>query len=261
VTVYPARQEGDRWRAVWYEGGRRRQCESVSEYGLAARLAKVTERLTADAPGLELPGADLIAYYLSPSRHPAGRPWSRKHADTQSRLCRKYLAPVIASLRCEDIKVADMQAAVNNAPTPGEGDRLARCISALVTAGIDAGYLTNPRLRNTRWQPGDRPPPQPRTTTAGESALYVDQADIPAHTDVTALASALAYLHPDYEFMAYAADLPLTPRHLVAVIELRPPRPPPRSSAVLVAVRIGVTVPEPRLTTNTVFPSGVTAIA
>ena len=27
VTVYPARGAGDRWRAVWYEGGRRRQCE------------------------------------------------------------------------------------------------------------------------------------------------------------------------------------------------------------------------------------------
>ena len=33
VTVYPARGAGDRWRAVWYEGGRRRQCESVSEAG------------------------------------------------------------------------------------------------------------------------------------------------------------------------------------------------------------------------------------
>ena len=83
VTVYPARGAGDRWRAVWYEGGRRRQCESVSEAGLAAKLEKVTERLVADAPGMERPGSDLIAFYLSPDRHPAGRAWSRKHADTQ----------------------------------------------------------------------------------------------------------------------------------------------------------------------------------
>ena len=27
ITVYPARSAGDRWRAVWYEDGRRRQCE------------------------------------------------------------------------------------------------------------------------------------------------------------------------------------------------------------------------------------------
>jgi hypothetical protein len=142
VTVYPAREPGDRWRALWYENGRRRQCESVSEAGLAARLAKITERLTADAPGLEEPGSALIAHYLSPSRHPAARPWSRKHADTQRRLCTRYRTPAIGSLRCEDIKVADMQAAVNAAPTAGEGDRLARCISALVNAGLDGGYLS-----------------------------------------------------------------------------------------------------------------------
>src|ERR1035438_5693976 len=52
ITVYPARRAGDRWRAVWHEDGRRRQCESVSEEGLAAKLAKVSERLAADAPNL-----------------------------------------------------------------------------------------------------------------------------------------------------------------------------------------------------------------
>ena len=31
ITVYPARRAGDRWRAVWYEDGRRRQCEAVTE--------------------------------------------------------------------------------------------------------------------------------------------------------------------------------------------------------------------------------------
>ena len=184
VTVYPARVAGDRWRAVWYEGGRR-QCESVTEARLAARLAKVTERLTADAPGLELAGSELIAHYLSPGRHQADRSWSRKHADTQRRLCSRYLATAIGCLRCEDIKVSDFQAAVNAAPTAGEGDRLARCISALVNAGIAGGYLTNPRLKNVRWQPGNRPAPPPRTSVAGESALYVDQADIPATSDVT----------------------------------------------------------------------------
>ena len=48
VSVYPAREPGGRWRAVWYEGGVRRQCEAVSEDRLAVKLEKVTERLTAD---------------------------------------------------------------------------------------------------------------------------------------------------------------------------------------------------------------------
>jgi hypothetical protein len=147
---------------VWREDGVRRQCEAATEEKLAAKLARVTERLTADAPNLERPGADLIAYYLSPCRHPAARPWSAKHADTQRRLCERFVAPVITAICCQDIKVADMQKAVNAAPTAGEGARLHRCLSAMVTAGIRGGYLANPRLREVYWQGADRPAPGPR---------------------------------------------------------------------------------------------------
>ena len=202
ITVYPARGVGDRWRAVWYEDGKRRQCQSVSEAGLAAKLEKVSVRLAADAPGLERPGAELIAFYLSPGRHPAGKPWSRKHADTQRRLCQRYLAPVIAGLACEDIKTSHMQAAVNAAPTAKEGARVHRCVSALVSAGITGGYLASPRLKLVHWQAGDRPAPAPATTIAGESALYVDPAEIPAHPDVAKLGQALATLAEAYELMA-----------------------------------------------------------
>src|SRR5215475_12291022 len=45
ITVYPAREEGGRWRAVWHENGERQQCEARSEEKLAARLEKVAERL------------------------------------------------------------------------------------------------------------------------------------------------------------------------------------------------------------------------
>ena len=192
ITVYPAREEGDRWRAVWKEDGVRRQCEAATEEKLAAKLEKVTERLTADAPNLERPGADLIAYYLSPGRHPASRPWSAKHADTQRRLCERFVAPVITAITCQDIKVADMQKAVNAAPTGGEGARLHRCLSAMVTAGIRGGYLTNPRLREVYWQAGDRPAPGPQGSVQGESAQFVDPAEIPAGADVARLGQALA---------------------------------------------------------------------
>ena len=122
ITVYPAREEGDRWRAVWKENGERRQCEAKTEARLAEKLEKVTERLTADAPNMERPGADLIGYYLSPGRHPVGRPWSRKHADTQRRLCERYAAPAIDAVACQDIKTADMQRIVSAAPTAKEGN-------------------------------------------------------------------------------------------------------------------------------------------
>jgi hypothetical protein len=53
----------------------------VAEDELAAKLAKVTERPAADAPNLDRPGADLIAWYQCPDRHPVGSPWPRRHAD------------------------------------------------------------------------------------------------------------------------------------------------------------------------------------
>ena len=64
ITVYPARDKGGRWRAVWHEAGRREQCEAATEEELAAKLEQVKARLAADAPNMRRPGADLIAHYL-----------------------------------------------------------------------------------------------------------------------------------------------------------------------------------------------------
>ncbi len=65
ITVYPARWEGDRWRAVWYEpDGSRGQCQAASEERLVARLAAVCERLAADAPNMQRTGDELITHYL-----------------------------------------------------------------------------------------------------------------------------------------------------------------------------------------------------
>jgi integrase len=192
ITVYPAREDSGRWRAVWYEDGERQQCEAASEQKLAARLEKVAERLAADAPNMRRPGADLIGHYLDPDRLPVDARWSRKHADTQGRLCERFAVPVIGLLACEDIKTGHMQAIVNAAPTAGEGARVRGMISALVSAGLDSGYLANPRLAKVHWQAQGRPLPPPRVSTAGESGLWVDPAEIPSSGDVGRLGAALA---------------------------------------------------------------------
>jgi integrase len=62
----------------------------------------------------------------------------------------------------------------------------------MVTAGIAAGYLTSPRLKDVHWQAAGRPAPGPQVATAGESAQFVDPAEIPAHADVGRLGRALA---------------------------------------------------------------------
>jgi len=190
--VYPAREEQGRWRAVWHENGERQQCEAASEEKLTAKLEKVTERLEADAPNMTLRGADLIAFYLSSDRLPVQRQWSRKHAHTQRRLCERFAAPVIDGVICQDIRTEHMQKIVNAAPTPGEGDRVGGMISALVTAGLEGGYLASARLAKVHWQAGERPMPLPRGSVAGESVLWVDPAEVPADADVAGLGQALA---------------------------------------------------------------------
>ncbi|MGH3208797.1 MAG: hypothetical protein ACRDNO_13650 [Trebonia sp.] len=139
ITVYPAREEHGRWRAVWHENGQRQQCEATSEGKLAAKLAEVTERLEADAPNMTLRGTDLIAFYLSADRLPVQRQWSRKHTHTQRRLCERFAAPVIGAVVCQEITIRHMQQIVNAPPTPGEGKRVQGTISALVSAGIEGG--------------------------------------------------------------------------------------------------------------------------
>jgi hypothetical protein len=198
ITVYPAREGQDRWRAVWPENGSRRQCEAVSGERLAARLEKVTERLAAGAPDMERTGADLIAHYLDADRLPADQRWSRKHAHTQRRRCERFAAPVIGGVLCQDIKAWHMQQVVNAAPAAKEGARVHGMISALVGAGIEGGYLANPRLAKVHRKAGDRPLPPPRVSVAGESGLWVDPAEIPSAGDVEQLGKALAAgLHGD----------------------------------------------------------------
>ncbi|MGH3278023.1 MAG: hypothetical protein ACRDNW_02670 [Trebonia sp.] len=98
ITVYPARSEGGRWRAVWHEEGQRQQCEAATEDKLTAKLEKVKVRLEADAPKMRQPGTALIAHYLNPDRLPVSKRWSRKHAHSQGRLCALYAAPVIGAV-------------------------------------------------------------------------------------------------------------------------------------------------------------------
>jgi integrase len=141
---------------------------------------------------MERAGAGLIAHYLDPDRYPAQKRWSRKHAHTQRRLCERFAAPVIDAATCQDIRTGHMQQIVNAAPTAGEGDRVQGMIFALAGAGIEGGYLTSPRLAKVHWQAGDRLLPAQRVTVAGESGLWVDPAEIPAHDDIGKLGQALA---------------------------------------------------------------------
>lgn len=101
--MYPPEAGGEPWRAVFTENGQRRFRQGATEAKLAAKLAEVTERLSAGAGNMERPGADLIKHYPDPGRLPVQDRWSRKHAHTQRRLCERFAAPVIDAVTCQDI--------------------------------------------------------------------------------------------------------------------------------------------------------------
>jgi hypothetical protein len=96
ITVYPPRDKGGRWRAIWHEDGERQQCESVSEEKLAANLEKVRQRLSTGAasispvPGRRRPKTEILipngsvvtaAPVLLGPRH--DRPCSRPKQDNE----------------------------------------------------------------------------------------------------------------------------------------------------------------------------------
>ena len=200
--------EGGRWRAVWHEDGQRQQCEAATEEKLAAKLEKVKVRLEADAPKMRQAGRRPHRPLPGPRPAPGQRAVvAQARAHPAAGCAQRFAAPVIGAVTCQDIKTGHMQQIVNAAPTAGEGDRVRRMISALVTAGIDAGYLVNSRLAKVHWQAGDRPLPAPAVSVAGESAQWVDPAEIPSDGDIARLGRALAAgVHGDRdELMANTA--------------------------------------------------------
>jgi hypothetical protein len=53
--------------------------------------------------------------------------------------------PVIGAVICQDITVDHAQKIVNAAPTAGEGDRVHRMLSAMVSAGLKAATSSTRR--------------------------------------------------------------------------------------------------------------------
>ena len=138
MTVYPARVAGGRWRAVWYENGQRRQCEAASEDRLAAKLEKVTERLVLPTrPTSKWPGADLIAFYLSADRHPGRAGNGPPSTPTPSGGCASgSSSPVIAGDLLPGHKNSPHATGRERRADRGEGTRLRRALSAMVTAAV-----------------------------------------------------------------------------------------------------------------------------
>ena len=175
----------------WREDGRRRETTAGSRDAAVAKAAELVDRLGLGAPTDlgRAPGSALVAHYLDATRRPArGRPWSERHREEQESYCRRFVTPVLGSVECGRLTRADFQRILDRASTRSVADHLRRCLTALVAAGLEEGFLLARQdvLRGVHWrdEAGEDP--------ALEHGRLVEEADIPTAAAVHAVAVAAA---------------------------------------------------------------------
>lgn len=192
VRVYPPKRAGGYWRIRWEE---RRQSKDTLAKDQAAAIKKaqdIVERLRRSVP-TELgraKGEHLVAHYLDPNRRPARvTEWSVKHRYEQTRICEKYVLPVIADVSCRELTRADFQDIINQASTASVAHHIRRTLTALMGAGLEEGYVMVGRdlLRGIRWQGETVIEPEPVDPAVTED-------EIPTVAAVHELAAATAAL-------------------------------------------------------------------
>lgn len=189
VRAYPPVRRDDYWRVRWEEGGRRRDTSARDRTAAIAKATEIVERLgRGTATDLRnATGADLVAHYLDPARRPARvERWSERHRDEQVRYCKRYVLPVLEGILCRRLTRLDLQRVLDQAPTPSVAQHLRRCLTSLVNAAVEEGYLLLRQdvLRGVRWRgQGDR--------ASTPSTPAITEAEIPTAARVHALAEAI----------------------------------------------------------------------
>jgi integrase len=115
--------------------------------------------------------------------------WSVKHRDEQTRICEKYVLPVIGEVSCRELTRADFQEIINQASTASVAHHIRRTLTALMGAGLEEGYVMTGRdlLRGIRWQGETVIEPEPVDPAVTED-------EIPTVAAVHELAAATAAL-------------------------------------------------------------------
>ena len=100
----------------------------------------------------------------------------------------RFVTPVLGSVECGRLTRADFQRILDRASTRSVADHLRRCLTALVAAGLEEGFLLARQdvLRGVHWrdEAGEDP--------ALEHGRLVEEADIPTAAAVHAVAVAAA---------------------------------------------------------------------
>ena len=177
------------WQVVWTEGSTRRSTRAGRTLADAeAKVAVIADRIRAEAYKSHLPVARLMDAWLDPDR-PRRAAWSLKYADGCRTVSRRLIVPHIGEIRCVDLRFEDVQRAVSEAPTAGEGARVKRVLSAAVHWGYLHGYLI---LAPAKILGGVYPVGgAPEVREQGTDILAVSAASIPTAAGVSALAAGM----------------------------------------------------------------------
>jgi integrase len=192
VRAYPPARPDGYWRLRWTEDGRRRDTTARCRDEALAKAAELVAGLARGRPTdwARAPGAALVAHYLDPARRPLrGRAWSLRHREEQESYCRRFVAPVIAEVELRQLNRLHFARVLGAASTASVAAHLRRCLTAMVTAGLEEGLLLASQdvLRGVQWRV---PAAEGDGFDAEEEGRFVDQADIPTAAAVHALAAA-----------------------------------------------------------------------
>lgn len=190
VAVYPPTAPEGYWRIRWEESRRRRDTTARSRSAAIAKAAEIVERLARNTPTEfgRARGRDLVAHYLDPARRPPRvSQWSERHRDDQTRYCDLYILPVIDTVPCRELTRADFQTVIDQARTASVAQHLRRCLTGLIGAGLEEGYLLARQdlLRGVRWHGELSLPAEPADAA-------ITQEEIPTTAAVHALAEEAA---------------------------------------------------------------------
>jgi integrase len=192
VKVYPPKREGGYWRVRWEERRQPKDTPAKDQTAAIKKAQDIVERLRRSVP-TELgraKGEHLVAHYLDPNRRPPRvTQWSIKHREEQTRICEKYVLPVIRDVSCRELTRADFQDIINQAATASVAHHIRRTLTALMGAGLEEGYVMVGRdlLRGIRWQGTTVIEPEPADPAVTED-------EIPTVAAVHELAAATAAL-------------------------------------------------------------------
>lgn len=134
-------------------------------------------------------GAELVGHYLDPARRPPRvERWSERYSDDQTRLCERYVIPLVADVPCRDLTRLDFKRILNQATTPSAAKHLRACLSGIANSGLEEGYLLvrQDLLRGLRWHGID--------ASSDPTDVAITAEEIPTVAAVRSLAAAAGEL-------------------------------------------------------------------